>query len=865
MSASRGATQRSGGTGRRRLRPRRWRTIAVPSLATAVIGSGVLAALAIGVTDHEPGGAAGQARAAAVHTLAIDGASGAQRSRGRTDTGPFSMVGVSWPAAAQRLTGTVEVRTRGAADGRWSDWRTLELPDTPPDLGRDGSGTGLRGATEPLWVGPSDAVEARVDGKRKLPASLRLDLVDPGVRQPHGGIGPVAYAADSTSPSPSPTSVTGPRCLDGLSTPPSTPASGPVPKPAIISRAQWGADESIVQCPTVYSPSVKAVVVHHEAGSNSYSCAQSAALVRSIQAYHVKTQGWGDIGYNFVVDKCGQIFEGSKGGAGLPVKARHTLGFNPDTVGVSLLGNMETAKPTKAALAAISRIAGWKLGLYGEKPTETATLTAEFDNGRYTAGQQATVPRVTSHQDLMATACPGANLHDRLADVRALAGGPTASAARPGADTNRDGVDDLVTGMPKGTSGGQIAVVPGGTNGPVTGAKNLLSQSSSGVPGAGEPGDEFGAATATGDVNGDGYADVVVGQPGEDDTTGHADRGAVTVLDGPGLDSGSTYTTSGVTASGARLGSALAVGDFDADGKADVFAAGTGNGGSWNVRLTGGSTRYGTLTTSGTLAYEDATTGDFDADGYADVALSYRDSGGTGRAVWFKGGASGLTKVGVLSVKGGRSVAAGDLDGDGADDLAIGQPYTAESGAAAGGQVTAVYGAAGTGLTATGAKAISQATSGVPGAAESGDAMGASVAVGDVDSDGYADVLAGAPNEDITRDGTNRSNAGTTLLLKGGSTGLTGSGAVAISEDTAGVPGATETNDTLGSAVALTDLSGYGRTDLVLGAAGEDAGDGTFLYVPANSTGLGLSSTTYNGRTLLGTAAGARLGGVFSR
>jgi hypothetical protein len=850
--------------GKRRLRSRRWRTIGVPSLATAILGSGVLAAIALGVTDAEQQGQGRQARPAGVRTLALGGTSDTVRSRPRTTTELYSMVGVSWPGAKQRIAGTVEVRTRGVSDGRWSDWRGLELPDTLADLGRDGTGTGLRGATEPLWVGPSDGVEARVDGKRKLPASLRLDLVDPGVRAPQGGIGPATYSAESASPSPSPTSVTGPRCLDGMSAPPTTPASGPVPKPAIISRSQWGADESIVQCPTVYSPSVKAVIVHHEAGSNSYSCAQSAAMVRSIQAYHVKTQGWGDIGYNFVVDKCGQIFEGSKGGVGLPVKARHTLGFNPETVGVSLLGNMETAKPTKAALAAITRIAGWKLGLYGEDPNSTATLTAEFDNGRYTAGQSAVVPRITSHQDLMATACPGANLHDRLTDLRALAASPTASVVPASADTNRDGVNDLVSGMPKGASGGQIAVVPGSISGPIAGGKKLISQSSSGVPGTGEPGDEFGAATAIGDVNGDGYVDAVIGQPGEDDTSGHADRGAITILNGPTLNSGSTYTTSGVTASGARLGSALTVADFDADGKADVFAAGTGNGGTWNTHLTGKPTQYGTLATTGTLAYEDATSGDFNHDGYADVALNYRDAAGIGRVVWFKGGASGLTKVGALSVKGGRSVAAADINGDGTDDLAIGQPYTAESGAYAGGQVTAVYGTADTGLTATAATSISQATSGVPGAAESGDAMGTSVAVGDYDGDGYADVLAGAPNEDITRDGVNRSNAGTTLLLKGSSAGLTGAGALAISQDTSGVPGATETGDTLGSAVSLADLSGYGRTDLVIGAEGEDAGDGVYVYVPANSTGLGLSSATYNGRSLLDTVAGARLGGVLT-
>ncbi|MFE4821230.1 FG-GAP repeat protein [Streptomyces sp. NPDC056704] len=221
-------------------------------------------------------------------------------------------------------------------------------------------------------------------------------------------------------------------------------------------------------------------------------------------------------------------------------------------------------------------------------------------------------------------------------------------------------------------------------------------------------------------------------------------------------------------------------------------------GGNWNARLTG----------------------DFNRDGYADVDLNYRDAGGIGRVTWFKGAASGLTKVSTLSVKGGRSIAAGDVNGNGYDDIVIGQPYTSESGAVSGGQVTMGPGTA-TGFTTTGMTTIQQATTGVPGANESGDALGASVSVGDHNLDGDADVLAGAPNEDITRDGVNRS------------------GAVAVS---------------------LTDLTGYGRTDLTVGTEGEDAGDGVLLHVPSGSTGLGLSQAKVYGRAQLGTPTGAHLG-----
>ncbi|URN13028.1 hypothetical protein LUW77_19980 [Streptomyces radiopugnans] len=237
--------------------------------------------------------------------------------------------------------------------------------------------------------------------------------------------------------------------------------------------------------------------------------------------------------------------------------------------------------------------------------------------------------------------------------------------------------------------------------------------------------------------------------------------------------------------------------------------------------------------TTGTIDSLASTTGDFNRDGYTDVVLNHRDSGGTGLAhAPQRIGLRGLTYVGMSSVKGGRSVAAADINGDAYTDLVVGQPYASESSAFRGGQITVLPGSP-DGPTTTGRKVIHQDTSGVPGAAEAGDALGWSVSAGDVNGDGRADVLAGLPFEDLTRDGVNRKNAGMALLLYGTSSGLGTSGAMSLHQDTSGVAGASETDDRLGAGVLLADMSGWGRADLAVGAPGENSFDGTILQFDA--------------------------------
>ena len=117
--------------------------------------------------------------------------------------------------------------------------------------------------------------------------------------------------------------------------------------PAIVPRSVWGADESIRRNAPQYGSPVRLAIVHHTAGPNDYSPSQAAAIMRGIQLYHVKSNGWNDIGYNFLVDRFGTVYEGRYGGIDRDVVGAHARGFNTGSVGVAVIGTFETAKPAR--------------------------------------------------------------------------------------------------------------------------------------------------------------------------------------------------------------------------------------------------------------------------------------------------------------------------------------------------------------------------------------------------------------------------------------------------------------------------------------------------------------------------------------
>ncbi|MER5752144.1 N-acetylmuramoyl-L-alanine amidase [Streptomyces sp. NPDC002088] len=192
------------------------------------------------------------------------------------------------------------------------------------------------------------------------------------------------------------------------------------PRPRIVTRRGWGASESLREEGFVYTTKVKAAFVHHTASGNTYKCSQVSSVIRSIYRYHVKSMGWRDIGYNFLVDKCGNIYEGRAGGVAKPVKGAHTLGFNGNSMGIAVIGTFGSSKPTSAAVKAIARLTAWKLGLYGANPRGKTYLTSGGGN-LYRKGKKVRLNVISGHRDGFATDCPGRQLYGKLGSARKTA------------------------------------------------------------------------------------------------------------------------------------------------------------------------------------------------------------------------------------------------------------------------------------------------------------------------------------------------------------------------------------------------------------------------------------------------------------
>ncbi len=310
-----------------------------------------------------------------------------------------NLVGVEWHVdAGARFI--VEAQ-RG---DRWERVGEVEAPDPSegPDPGsRDARREPAATVSEPIWVGDTSALRVRLaDGQAR---GVTLHAVDSPPERPSGSV-----------------------------------AGALAPQPGIITRAQWGADESLRlrNCPEgpEYAPAVKFAVVHHSAGGNDYSPSQSAQLVRGIYAYHTQANGWCDIGYNFLVDRYGQVFEGRYGGIEAPVIGAHAQGFNTGSTGVAVLGNFVSATPPAAVTTALVNLLAWKLVLHDVKPDGFVAYQTAGSN-RYAPGTVVTMPTIVGHIDVNQTECPGGRLYALLPSIRS--GAAARAAAYPDPPSGR--------------------------------------------------------------------------------------------------------------------------------------------------------------------------------------------------------------------------------------------------------------------------------------------------------------------------------------------------------------------------------------------------------------------------------------------
>ena len=329
----------------------------------------------------------------------VDGPARAARAATRTpvvvtaplETDGFRMFGVTWRGAPPTEDGAVVVTARTRTNGEWTDWFEIHAD---VDNGTEPSPNGRFG-TVPYWAGSSDAVQVRVDAVGTAhPTHVRADLIEPGTSD-----------ADAA--------ITG-----GWS---GSSATASTTRPPIVTRAEWGANEALRDKHLENSDTFKVAFVHHTAGTNNYSRSESPAVVRGLYSYYVNTLKYADMGYNFLVDKYGTIYEGRAGSITKPVRSAASGGFNTDTLAVVAMGNFETAPATDALVQGIAKVLAYRLSRFHRDPFGRKVLTAEVGSSKYAPGKKVRFKVISGHRDSQLTACPGANLYKRLPRIRHLA------------------------------------------------------------------------------------------------------------------------------------------------------------------------------------------------------------------------------------------------------------------------------------------------------------------------------------------------------------------------------------------------------------------------------------------------------------
>ncbi|HUH07228.1 MAG TPA: cell wall-binding repeat-containing protein [Egibacteraceae bacterium] len=304
----------------------------------------------------------------------------------------FSLVGFGAPMGA-------EVEFRTSNDGKtWADWAEAHhsADEAPDPVEASGQMAPQQLMSEPYWVERASWLQLRVQGA--APEDVEVHLIDSaGLSRSLAG-----KAADSIS-----------AAFRGAG----QPAAATVGAPAIVTRAQWGADESIREGSPSHARRARVGFVHHTAGTNDYSASSSPAIVRGIYHYHVQSRGWSDIGYNLLVDRFGTVFEGRYGGVDKAVIGAHAGGFNTGSFGVSLMGTFDGGAPPSAAMQALAEVLAWKFDVHHIDAGATVQVES-LGSTRYAKGTKVNLSTVSGHRDVSLTACPGGSLYSLLPDLR---------------------------------------------------------------------------------------------------------------------------------------------------------------------------------------------------------------------------------------------------------------------------------------------------------------------------------------------------------------------------------------------------------------------------------------------------------------
>jgi len=298
----------------------------------------------------------------------------------------FQTVGVTWPAS--QPAPDIQVRVRAADDGTWGEWTHLHTHNSGAEPGQQA--TAVRAGTRSVFFGDSDAVQVAVMDAADGGAIADIELVLVGSPLPDFD---AATAPDLTARA---------RAIPGAAQP-----------PQIITRAQWGARAP--SCQLDVADSFKVAVVHHTADPNNLANpAQAMQRIRNDQAYHMDSNKYCDIGYHFLVDPWGNIYEGRAGSIDRAIVGVHVGGFNTGALGIAMLGNFNDLAPANAMLEAVGDIIGWRFAVYNKPVIGEVTLTVGQGSAlRYPSGAlvpigtQISRPIITTHRDLGSTDCPG--------------------------------------------------------------------------------------------------------------------------------------------------------------------------------------------------------------------------------------------------------------------------------------------------------------------------------------------------------------------------------------------------------------------------------------------------------------------------